>query len=479
MKLGLGRRALSFGGSGGPPKPVTDFFNGFELSGSTYSGGPVITEDNAGNLVTSPAGVLPITGMRLTENGWVPYTLDLTSVYTSDPDFIGVMYDTANDTWERVGSSRGMAVGQLPAGIMEHQVLRRLRRVALKDDGAVHKGISWGDFRLHEDGTSVDLTGGNGQIMVEYLPAYYMSVVDGNKVGFLLSEQPLPGFTLHPVFQDSSRVYLGAYEASLVPGQTKLSSIARDPRDGTSPVWPVTTRSGDWGHAGLTAAVTDSLAEARGTGWQQADLMTRHWERLLLLVAFAGWNFQSMVGNGRTALTDGGWTNDVNIGRCGLGDATGGYHSAVQQGTTLGYLTDYSQLLGVENTYGNVWDRVASLVSDYAVYYKTKPPFNYASVTGWTRLLNAVGAGLLLPTSNGYAGRPHSGPGIVFPADVTGSSSTMMTDYFYQAAGLRVFRVGGLATYGAGAGPFCWGADSAASSTTAGISGRLVYKGGA
>ncbi len=65
MKLGLGRRALSFGGSGGPPKPVTDFFNGFELGGSVYSGGPVVTEDNSGNLVTSPAGVLPITGMRL------------------------------------------------------------------------------------------------------------------------------------------------------------------------------------------------------------------------------------------------------------------------------------------------------------------------------------------------------------------------------------------------------------------------------
>jgi hypothetical protein len=148
----------------------------------------------------------------------------------------------------------------------------------------------------------------------------------------------------------------------------------------------------------------------------------------------------------------------------------------VQQGTTLGYLTDYAQVLGVENTYGNVWERVASLVSDYAVYYKTKPPFNYESVTGWTRLLNAVGAGLLLPTSNGYAGRPHSGPGIVFPADVTGSSSTMMTDYFYQAAGLRVFLVGGSATSGASAGPFYWYASSAASSSFANIGGRLTYK---
>ena len=74
MKLGLGRRGLSFGGSGGPPKPVTDFFNGFELGGSTYSGGPTVVADNTGALVTSPAGVLPIEGMRLDEQlGWKAY----------------------------------------------------------------------------------------------------------------------------------------------------------------------------------------------------------------------------------------------------------------------------------------------------------------------------------------------------------------------------------------------------------------------
>lgn len=60
--IGIG---TGFGGSGGQPKPVTDFFNGFELSGSTYSGDPTVVADNTGALVTSPAGVLPIEGMRL------------------------------------------------------------------------------------------------------------------------------------------------------------------------------------------------------------------------------------------------------------------------------------------------------------------------------------------------------------------------------------------------------------------------------
>jgi hypothetical protein len=390
-------------------------------------------------------------------------------------NYVGAAYNITTDTWQRLGSAQGLAVGSFP-GTYISPIFQRLRRVVLADDGTVYKGISWADFTKHEDGTDVDLTGGNGQIMMEYLPAYVKTGIWGDWYYILLSHLPLDGFSLHPVFGDSSAVYLGAYEASLVPGQTKLSSIALDPRDGTSPVWPVTTRTGDWGHASLTTEATDTLAEARGAGWQQADFMTRHWERLLMLVAFAGWNFQSMVGNGRTGLSGGDWLNDSYVGRCGLGDATGGYHSAVQQGTTLGYLTDYAQVLGIENTYGNIWDRVASLVSDHAVYYKTKPPFNYASISGWTRLLNAVGAGLLLPTSNGYGGKPHSGLGIVLPADVTGSSSTKMTDYFYQAAGLRVFLVGGPAHYGTSAGPFSWLANTAASGAYASIGGRLCFK---
>jgi|GEM_PF-1469831 len=457
-------------------------FNGFEDTDYTYTGGPVVTEDNTGALVTSPAGVLPITGMRNTENGWVDYTLDMASIYTTDSDFIGVMYDTATDTWERVGASRGEAVGQLPPGFMSHQIFNKLRRVVLADDGTVYKGISWADFTKHDDGTDVDLTGGNGQIMMEYLPAYYLSVVDGTKYGILLSEQALPGFHLHPVFQDSSAVYLGAYEASLVPGQTKLSSIALDPRDGTSPVWPVTTRSGDWGHTNLTTEATDTLAEARGAGWQQYDYLTLHWQWMLGLVGFAGWNFQAMVGYGRSSLSGGAWENDSYIGRCGLGDAKAGMYSAVQVGGSGGYLTDYSTLMGIENLWGNVWKRNVALFSNNAVYYKPEPPYDYTTVVGWTRLLDAAGAGVTLPAVSGYGRVPFSGLGFGLPVDVTVTSSTRLTDYFYADTGglsLRVPLVGGAADSGTAAGPFCVSANIAVASTIAYVGGRLVYKGGA
>lgn len=82
MRLGLGS---GLGSGNSPPRYVTGFFNGFELPGSTYSGGPVTTEDNTGALVTSPAGVLPITGGRLTDGVWYPTDLSGDPIRASTP----------------------------------------------------------------------------------------------------------------------------------------------------------------------------------------------------------------------------------------------------------------------------------------------------------------------------------------------------------------------------------------------------------
>jgi hypothetical protein len=455
---------------------VTDIFNLLQNS-PTYTGGALTVTDHEGTLVTSPANTAGFEGGRYDWLGWHDTTVDLTSVYAADPDFIGVAYDTATDTWERLGAAKGEAVGQLPAGFMDHQIFRNLRRVVLKDDGTVYKGIQWNDFTKHEDGTAVDLTGGNGQIMMEYLPAYVLFTSDGTKQITCLSDKPLPGFVLHPLFQGVSRAYSGAYEASVV--DSKFCSIALDPADGVSPVYPATARAGDWGHAGLTTAAGDTLSEARGAGWQQWDYLTCHWERMLMLVGFAGFNFQSMVGNGRASLSGGAWENDSYIGKCGLGDAASGYYGAVSNGGSAGYLTDVSTLLGVENAWGNVWKRNAALCSDNVVHYKPLPPYDYGSVAGWTALLDAAGSGVTLPDTSGYGGVPFSGLAFGLPQDVTGTSSTRMADYFYAntgGSGLRVPLVGGHAYRGVAAGPFCVAASYSATLAATDVGGRLCFK---
>lgn len=79
-----GSGGFGFGGNS-LPRSVTDYFNGFELSGSTYSGGTVVTEDNTGALVTSPAGVLPLEGMRLSGSTWLPTTSLGDPIHASTP----------------------------------------------------------------------------------------------------------------------------------------------------------------------------------------------------------------------------------------------------------------------------------------------------------------------------------------------------------------------------------------------------------
>ena len=247
--------------------------------------------------------------------------LGVITAYDVNDQYIGFAYNTVTDTFVRLGKAVGTAVGTL-LPMTTSPILTRLRRVVLTDSGAVYKGISWTSKTTHEDGSTVSLSGANGQIMVEYLPGYYSSGVWGNYIYFCISHLPLPGFTLHTVFEGYTAVYLGAYEGSIYA--SKLCSIAKSPVDGTSPVYPVTTRTGAWGHASLTTQQTDALAVARGNGWMLRDLLITSWERILMLVGYASFNIPGIVGAGRTNLTGGSWVEDSFIGRCGLGDATSG-----------------------------------------------------------------------------------------------------------------------------------------------------------
>lgn len=394
----------------------------------------------------------------------------------SGSDFFGVRYNRVTDTFSRVGTAEGLPVGAF-CGVNVSPVLRNLRRVVLNDAGAVYKGVSWANFTKHDDGSSVDLAGTNGQILVELLPAYCRFFTVGDFDYKLFSHLPLSEFTLHPAFIGYSALYMGAYKASIY--NDKLCSIAKSPADGTSPVFPVTTRTGDWGHAGLTTAVTNDLATARGSGWLAGDMLMQIYYRQLMVAAFATFNIPGVVGSGRISLSGGSYINDIYIGRCGLGDANGGYHSAVQAGGTAGYLTDYAQVLGVENPWGDVWERVNNSLSNSGdLYYKTTVPASgdYAAITGWTRLTDALGSPITLPKSSGYGGKPHTGLGDVFPKDITGSSSTRIYDYYNYASGLTVLLVGGGAGSGASAGAFSWDATSSAATAYTDVGGRLCFK---
>lgn len=429
---------------------------------------------NAIDLSTATQTDLMIHGALLKTLDTVGQGAPTIDISTGDMGYVGVAYNPTLQQWVRLGSAQGLPVGAFPGGAALGPVFQRLRRVALKDDGTVFRAISWLSFTQWQHGGAADLTGASGQIMVEYLPAWYKAGLWGEWSYFLISHLPLEGFELFPLFEGKEAAYRGAYEASVHDG--KLCSIAKNPADGIGNVYPVTTRAGVWGHASLTTAATDSLAAARGAGWRQSHLLSCLWERILMIVGYASYNIPGIVGAGRINLSGGDWLNDNYIGRCGLGDVASGYASAVQVGGSAGYLTDYAQVLGIENPWGNVWERVAALISEHRVFYRHDPPYNYGSTAEWERLRDAAGIGISLPTENGWANRPHSGLGLVLPAALGGSSSSGMFDYFWQDTGLRVPLVGGDAAAGANAGPFYVGAGNSATSTSAAVGGRLCFE---
>jgi len=421
---------------------------------------------------------------NVVEGGFVQQEIE--NLFGTEALSIGVAYDTVNDSFERVGAGQGEPTGEL-IDMSAHPVFSQLTRSVVSDDGNVHKDVSWLDFTKHVDGSDVALDGSNGQVMVRFMdtdmgvgPRYYHAEVIGGKYVFMLSHFPLDGkdgrqFQMHPLFTGMSKVYMGAYE--LVNYDSKGWSVPYSPADGTSEAYPVTTRSGPWGHAGLTTTATDALCAARGSGWQNVDLLTELYYRQLLIVGYASYDIPGIVGDGRINQSGGDWVNGEYIGAQHF-DLAGGYASAVQNGADT-YDTDYSQVFGVYNPWGNVWTRVSSLVSDRVVYYMPSagtPSYNYGATAGWTRLLDTSGAGITLPDNNGYAGAPHSGLGIVLPSDITGSSSTKMRDYYYYSSGLRVLLVGGYSVNGSNAGPFYWHASHAASSTYSSLGGRLGFK---
>jgi hypothetical protein len=77
-----------------------------------------------------------------------------------------------------------------------------------------------------------------------------------------------------------------------------------------------------------------------------------------------------------------------------------------------------------------------------------------ANANGWQNTLEQVGTGF-------------------FPASVGAGSSTKITDYYYQAAGNRVVRLGGTADAGSAAGAF-WLSTNDSSGTSLAYIGSVL-----
>lgn len=390
--------------------------------------------------------------------------------------YYGVEWDTANSTptLTRIGS---------PHLHQELPVQRGMRRCLVTDDGTVTY-LHASDSTKKEDGTSADLSGAAGQVMVEIPEHYRRFVVIGTKRRVLLSAKAIDGFTKVP------KMYISAYEAALDRTNNKLASVVNTTtqyRGGSNTsAWDGTYRS-LLGMPATNISITNfrTYARARGTGWEMYAYEAHKTMYWLFCVEYATLNSQAAynaeltadgyhqggLGDGVTTIASGTWNthNSYNpMVPCGvtnsLGNATGTVSYAVTASDDSTIITfSVPSYRGIENPFGHIWKMsdgammFSETVDEVATpHFYVCPLEEHAS---WASSKNShyVLKGTM-PTASGVYAKRHlfgkDGEMVPDQAGGTGTSATTyLCDYFYiNNSSTRAVFFGGSAVYGAFAG---------------------------
>lgn len=393
----------------------------------------------------------------------------LESLSTQNPqDFTGaygVSWDESTDSYTQLGSATNHSA--LP-------IQSKMRRCLLADDGTVNAYLHEATSLFLANGNSATLDGTAGQVMVEIPKFYYRHSMSGNVHSWEISEVPLSGFAVHPAFLKNGvevdHRYIGAYEGSVL--SSKLGSA-----------------SGAYPTVSTTRSSFRTQAAARGTGWRQADYYLHSAIQLLYLVEYQDLNSQEKIGNGRTALSGGAWSNGSYIGMCGKSNAYGNQtaNASVGGAVTGAGQEDFMSYRGIENFYGNVWefrdgwtiDGDGSVNSGAVTMYATNNEADFAD-SGSTNMTevyrdtspHASGAYMsgLANISTGFIGHG---------SKMGGTSNTYVGDYYWQyynnGNGWRVPRVGAGADRGGLAGAFTLGVDTASANSLVDVGSRAAF----
>ena len=359
------------------------------------------------------------------------------------------------------------------------------------------------DWTKKEDGTTANLDGTDGQVMVE-IPAHYRKFTSIGTIRIArISEYNLTGYHLVP------KTYISAYEASLERSTGKLCSVKNtgaDYRGGTNTsAWDGTYRTllqRPVTNLSRTQFRTAARLRAAGSSWNLLEYNTYKAVFWLYYIEYSNLNCQAAVnaqkdsngctqgglGDGVTNISDWSGYNSYNpFVPCGASDSLGNYSGEVtfniyNSDTSLKYAAKVNRYRGIENPFGHLWKWTDGInievLTDAGggtskVYVADSPVnFNDANYTNYTlRGLEARTSGYVKELIFGDYGE-------IMPLVVGGSSSTYWCDYHYtdiSSSSLRGVIFGGCANYGAYAGFACAYSGRAPSSASADIGSRLCF----
>lgn len=349
------------------------------------------------------------------------------------------------------------------------------RRCLLTDDGIVNYYLDQHDSNKKEDGTTADLSGGDGQVMVE-IPRFWFGVNHiGETIQITQSPIPLPGLIPHPVFTtggDFDAVYVGAYNATvqqpdgtIIPGLNLDNNTARVNLE----VDKLSSLSGGDNYAmvGLNLDEFRALANNRGEGWDEFSFLA--WQALQVL----GYTFLGNF-NGQASLGNGNAFKSYPVSSSIQSDSPHTLNGASNiLGNEAGATNDFMTLLGVENLWGQCWQWADGVLFQDAQAYVSAVPASTITADYYP-----VGA----PISQAGASGEYIGKfqklvnSIMIPGAGAGDSSRFVGDSFWWADGLRGALVGGGANYGAQCGLAYLYANDAPGYRNRGFGGRVMFK---
>lgn len=340
----------------------------------------------------------------------------LTDVYAGS---YGLQWDQSSDTYSRIGSPGTTSIQSL------------LKRCTLNTDGTVNYFLHPLNSNFKEDGTPSDLSGADGNVMVQ-IPKFYFKATTAGAVKTLeVSLTPDPGFVLHPAFmKDGVEVdfrYYRAYQGTILSGKLRSVSGA------------VPTRS-------QTIAQFRAAAIANGPGWHQNEYNSLFALQVLSTIEIGTFNSQSILGEGNST--------GANY------DLPSGYSNLLGNRSSDYSVKGWMSYRGVENFYASIWEFIDGInISNRVPFISQKPSTFQSDVfTG-----DYVSAGVTMPSAYGFISDIHLSSKGIFPKTSTGSDSTFLADHYWQAAGNRIYIHGGRAGNSSQGGSFCLNAEHVSS----------------
>lgn len=382
-----------------------------------------------------------------------------------------------------------------------------MRRCILKDNGTVNYYLHANDSTKRDNGAAANLTGADGQYMVELPDMYVRFETDGDISRHLQSTEPLPGFRLW------RKDYVSAVEATVQRSTTTLCSVVNkdaDYRGGNNDASRDGTYKTQLGMPATQISLTNFRAYARKRGsteWNCNLYQTHRKLWWLFAVEYANFNSQDAfnaeldengyhqggLSSGVTTLNSTKWNTFNNyypFVPCGTTNSLGNHSGVVEFTMPDEYdpgvptKVNVPSYRGVENPFGHIWkwtDGCKCLIQSetdggLSEFYVCDDPaaFTSSGVVNYDLRGN-------LPRKEGYVKKLILGEhGEIMPLEVGGGSTTYFCDYFYTnipSSGVseRGVLFGGAAYTGAYAGFVSAATYSAATYTPANIGSRLCF----